>query len=203
MKIFADFSKWNQTGVRNDCGWIAWPDSCVLLSNRPLFVPDFDKGFYAVPALAVRIGRIGKNIAERFAERYVGNISPALIILPETAIECLLRGEMPLPAMTCFDSSIVIGEPADGSDVPTGSFDVRMDIFKQDRDETIDRRMRFSADQLTEAIVSFSKRNTVKNGDMVLALNPDFRQKIREGDVIRLYFPSDSSSRPTLETRFK
>src|SRR5690554_3016790 len=46
------------------------PDSALLRNNDPFYLPDFAKEFHHEVELVVRIGRLGKNIEERFAHRY-------------------------------------------------------------------------------------------------------------------------------------
>ena len=50
-------------------------DSAANRNNRPMFVPDFAREGWVVEVLpAVRIGRLGKFIAPRFAHRYIQDI---------------------------------------------------------------------------------------------------------------------------------
>ena len=60
MKIFAVM----ETGDRYEI-----PDSSLLRSGQPFFIPDFAGEFRAMPSAVVRIGRLGKGIAPRFAVR--------------------------------------------------------------------------------------------------------------------------------------
>lgn len=55
-------------------------DSSLLKDGKPLFLPDFADKFIAHPALAVRINRLGKNIAKRFAPRYYDAVTVGLCI---------------------------------------------------------------------------------------------------------------------------
>lgn len=54
-------------------------DSSLLRSGQPFFVPDFAPRFTATPMLAMRIGRLGKCIARRFAHRYVDAVTAAIV----------------------------------------------------------------------------------------------------------------------------
>lgn len=54
-------------------------DSSILPSGRPLFVPDWARGFVATAAVAVRVSRLGKCIAHRFATRYWDAITGCLV----------------------------------------------------------------------------------------------------------------------------
>ncbi len=46
------------------------PDSAILKDGKPFFIPDFSKEIHYETELVVRINRLGKNIAPRFANRY-------------------------------------------------------------------------------------------------------------------------------------
>jgi 2-keto-4-pentenoate hydratase/2-oxohepta-3-ene-1,7-dioic acid hydratase in catechol pathway len=46
------------------------PDSALLKDSKPFFIPDFSKHVDYETELVVRICRLGKNIAPRFAHRY-------------------------------------------------------------------------------------------------------------------------------------
>ena len=46
------------------------PDSALLKDGKPFFIPDFSKQVDYETELVVRISRLGKNIAPRFAHRY-------------------------------------------------------------------------------------------------------------------------------------
>ena len=55
-------------------------DSSLLKDGKPLFLPDFAQEFIAYPALVVRINRLGKNIAKRFASRYYDAVTVGLCV---------------------------------------------------------------------------------------------------------------------------
>ena len=46
------------------------PDSAILKDGKPFFIPDFSNEIHYETELVVRINRLGKNIAPRFANRY-------------------------------------------------------------------------------------------------------------------------------------
>ena len=46
------------------------PDSAILKDGKPFFVPDFSHEVHYETEVVVRICRLGKNIAPRFAHRY-------------------------------------------------------------------------------------------------------------------------------------
>ena len=45
-------------------------DSSLLKDGKPFFIPDFSSEIHYETEIVVKIDRLGKNIAERFAHRY-------------------------------------------------------------------------------------------------------------------------------------
>ena len=50
------------------------PDSSILKNNKPFFLPDFSKDVHYEVELVLKISRLGKNINEKFADRYFNGI---------------------------------------------------------------------------------------------------------------------------------
>lgn len=57
-------------------------DSTLLHSGQPFFIPDFAPHFAAMPMLMLRVGRLGKCIAPRFAHRYIDAMTASFAIVP-------------------------------------------------------------------------------------------------------------------------
>lgn len=57
-------------------------DSSLLRSGQPLFVPDYCPCITVTPMLALRIGRLGKCIARRFAHRYIDAATAMMVAQP-------------------------------------------------------------------------------------------------------------------------
>lgn len=58
------------------------PDSAIGRTSQPWFVPDFGHNWTAHYALAARIGRLGKGISPKYAERYIDGVT--LLWVPES-----------------------------------------------------------------------------------------------------------------------
>ena len=74
------------------------PDSAILKDGKPFFIPDFSKEIHYETELVVRINRLGKNIAPRFANRYydavtVGTFSESSVsrVIPGSFAKVLIR----------------------------------------------------------------------------------------------------------------
>lgn len=84
-------------------------DSAANRNNRPMFVPDFALEGWVVEVLpAVRIGRLGKFIAPRFAHRYIQDILlTAFLHQPD--------GDPVAPLACLFDGALTLGDPIPNS----------------------------------------------------------------------------------------
>lgn len=180
MKIYTELHFRTQ-----EPGIIIWPDSCWLLSNRPLYIPDFAPEFAAIPALAVKNSRLGKNVAPRFAPRYMAEWTAALILLPARAIRAMKRGMTPAASETCFDNALVIGDwqpgcvpadmhvkaflPAPTTPVTTARGSSAPDSCHGAPDIRADYTAPPCMDEAARNLCNLSKTNTLKMGDMIMA----------------------------------
>lgn len=142
--------------------WSVLPDSVGLQSERPLFVPDFEDGACACPAVAVRLARLGKCIEQRFAGRYWQETAPAIVVMPHKAADKIRNYVTPDVNELCFDSAVV-----------TGTFGIRDDIsFRFDCSDTA-RTVTRDKDTIDRTIENISELNTLKTGDILLLLSSD------------------------------
>ena len=56
--------------------WFLKPDTALLRNNDPFYIPAFSQEVHYECELVVRINRVGKGIAERFAHRYYDRFVP-------------------------------------------------------------------------------------------------------------------------------
>ena len=50
------------------------PDTAALKNNKPFYIPDFSSELHYETEIIVKISRLGKNIAPKFAHRYYEEI---------------------------------------------------------------------------------------------------------------------------------
>ena len=79
------------------------PDSTLLLTERPMFYPDFGGSWHAVIYLAVHINRLGKGVSIKFAPRYYDGVTLALHSIPAE------KDILPHGILTGMDNSITHG----------------------------------------------------------------------------------------------
>lgn len=195
--------------------WTVRPDSCWLLSRRPLFVPDFDGGVLAYPSLALKTGRLGKCIAHRFASRYFAAFAPALMLMPRIAIDMISHGVTPPAPLLCFDNSIVLGDwqnfpisAADAAQAPHHYPDYSLPAAMTVRYINPDGAVTESAAGIPEEaplslLAAVSESMTVKTGDIALVPldSPPF--EAIEGASIEILAGPSRNPQSLLLTHFK
>lgn len=144
--------------------WYEMPDSAMLRTGNPFFVPDFDTRFLAFPSVCYRVGRLGKSVSARFAHRYVDSATAAVAVVAADLLKRLRASGLPWTRAVAFDRSFMLGnlQPID-TFINCGSLEVGCGDFRFEYDSA---KLRLRVDRLIELI---SADNTIKNGDMILA----------------------------------
>lgn len=90
-------------------------DSALLPSGKPFFVPDFATRFTGRIALALRMGRLGKHIAAKFAHRYFSTVAACCMVTPHEG-QCNGMNAEEDARLLSFDGSVLLGDflPYDG-----------------------------------------------------------------------------------------
>ena len=86
------------------------PDSALLKDNKPFFIPDFSNNIHYELEGVVRINRLGKNIAERFAHRYYDELTVGIDFTARDLQSDLKQKSLPWEISKGFDNSAVVGE---------------------------------------------------------------------------------------------
>lgn len=158
------------------------PDSALLKTGRPFFVPDFAERFDYEAEVVVRICRLGKNIGERFAHRYYEELTVGIDFTARDLQARLRRDSLPWLLCKGFDDSAAVGEFIPKSELP----DVQNLHFRLDIDgET--RQIGHTADMLhtIDQIIAYCSRFiTLRMGDLIFTGTPAGVGPVREGQVL-------------------
>lgn len=142
-------------------------DSAVVRNNRPVFIPDFAREGWVVEVRpAIHIGRLGKFISGRFADRYVEGFS---------LVACVRPGGDSLPdALTdSFDGAITVGEmmalPTADSVSLEASF-APLPLRGVSRGEAKESGLVVDMESLhiADTVALLSRYATLKSGDIIL-----------------------------------
>lgn len=132
-------------------------------------MPDFAGCFKAVPAIAIKIGKLGKSVAPRFAYRYVDSVAPCCLMLAADLLATLVRHSLPWSAAVSYDRSLVMGQFAKYTIDRIPDCKTSLSISDAtDSAETV-----FGGHDLShsieETICAVSRDNTIKTGDIIIA----------------------------------
>ena len=146
------------------------PDSAILKDGKPFFIPDFTQRVDYETELVVRICRLGKHIAPRFAHRYYDAVTVGIDFTARD-LQNEFRAEG-LPWQLCkgFDDSAVLGTfvPTEKiADIQDLHFHLDIDGQTVQRGHTAD--MLFKVDEIIAYVSQFC---TLKIGDLLFTGTP-------------------------------
>jgi 2-keto-4-pentenoate hydratase/2-oxohepta-3-ene-1,7-dioic acid hydratase in catechol pathway len=149
-------------------GWemVLKGDSCLLNGRKPLFMPDWTGELGVTDCIILRVSRLGKEIAPKFANRYYDAVAPGADF---TALDILRDAQAagrPWTQAIAFDYSLAIGE-----------WITENDEFKITNYELV-----LSPE---EAIAEASKVMTIRQGDLVYIQTRKAPRPVHKEEIIR------------------
>lgn len=160
-------------------------DSSLLKDGKPFFIPDFSSEIHYETELVVKIDRLGKNIAERFAHRYYSEVTVGIDFTARDLQRRLREQGLPWEICKAFDNSAVIGTfipLEEAGNVNQLSFHLDMNGKTVQQGNTAD--MLFSVDQI---IAYVSRFFTLKIGDLIYTGTPVGVGSVSIGDHLEGY----------------
>ena len=147
------------------------PDSAILRDGKPFCLPDFSSEIHYETEVVVRISRLGKCIAPRFAHRYYDEVTLGIDFTARDLQRRFRAEGHPWELSKGFDNSAAIGQfvPLSelGGDVQKLHFHLDIDGRTMQRGYTAD--MQFRVDEI---IAYVSRFMTLKMGDLIYTGTP-------------------------------
>ena len=139
-------------------------DSSVIRTNKPFFSPHFARSFFATPAIALHIGRLGKHIAPRFAHRYCDGIAPAVCV-SAAELENQQFDEASSALTHSFDGALLLGDFSITTDAVINEASIKMLI---DDNEMETGSLSSARLDYRDIISQLSVFYTLKMGDIIV-----------------------------------
>jgi len=161
------------------------PDTSLLKNNKPFYIPDFTDELHYETELIIRINRLGKNIAKRYAHRYYAEVGLGVDFTARDIQRKLKENGHPWEICKAFDHSAVIGDFLsldEIEDVQNISF--HLDINGKTVQKGNSKDMIFPVDEL---IAYTSRYFTLKIGDILFTGTPVGVGKVQVGDRLEGY----------------
>ena len=159
-------------------------DSALLKGGRPFFVPDEFGAIDGQAHMVVRICRLGKCIAPRFAHRYYDAVTVGIDFTARD-LQARLRAEgSPWEISKGFDGSAVVGDFVPVEELAGGvqdqHFSLRIGGKEVQRGHTAD--MIFPIDEM---IAYISRFYTLRMGDLLFTGTPEGVGPVAIGDHLQ------------------
>ncbi|MDY5453019.1 MAG: fumarylacetoacetate hydrolase family protein [Alloprevotella sp.] len=177
MKVFSiinNYPKGNKTAenalsVLRQPSFVTLPDTTLTTSNRPFFIPDFAEPCTVSVQLAVRIGRLGRCIAPRFAYRYRDAATVCAVFVAQGLLQELQAAALPWDAACAFDGCVALGRFAPLPETGVDNAVCSLDIDGKPVQSFNTAAAMAGADDL---IAQVSRCCTLRQGDILLTGSP-------------------------------
>lgn len=160
-------------------------DSSLLKDGKPFFIPDFSSEMHYETELVVKIDRLGKNIAERFAHRYYNEVTVGIDFTARDLQRRLREQGLPWEISKAFDNSAAIGTFVPLNETgEVNHLSFHLDINGQTVQQGCTEDMLFSVDKI---IAYVSRFFTLKIGDLIYTGTPAGVGAVHIGDHLEGY----------------
>ncbi len=161
------------------------PDSAILQSDKPFFIPDFTNDVHHELEIVVRINKVGKHIQKKFAHKYYNEITVGIDFTARDLQAALKEKGLPWEKAKAFDGSAPIGKFIPVSKIKDIN---EVDFSLKKNGESVQigntRDMLFSVDTIIEQV---SKYFTLKIGDLIFTGTPQGVGPVKIGDELNAY----------------
>ncbi len=160
------------------------PDSALLLGNKPFFIPGFSNEIHYETELVVRINRLGKNIAPKFASRYYSEVALGIDFTARDLQRKLKAAGQPWEISKAFDSSAVVSQFVSLSSLsaPIQELEFYLQLNNKIVQQGNTKNMLFSVDTIIAYVSQFF---TLKIGDLIFTGTPAGVGQVAKNDHLQ------------------
>lgn len=164
--------------------WFLKPDTALLRNNDPFYIPAFSREVHYECELVVRINRVGRSIAEKFAHRYYDEVGLGIDFTARDLQREAIEQGLPWERAKAFDRSAALS-PAFlplsevGGDVQNLRFELSVNGEVRQRGCT--KEMLFPVNRIIAAV---SRYTTLRMGDLIYTGTPAGVGPVASGDTL-------------------
>ena len=186
---YAEHAKELNNAIPEEPVFFLKPDTAISKNNQPFFYPDFSNDIHYEIEVVVKINRLGKNIAEKFAHKYYNEITLGIdFTARDLQQKCKEKG-LPWEKAKAFDGSAPLGNfVSKTSFEKLNDLNFHLNINGNTVQKGNTANMIFSVDA---AIAYVSKYITLKNGDLIFTGTPAGVGPVKQGDLLECYLEED------------
>ena len=157
------------------------PDSSILPKKNPFFIPPFSNDVHYEVEVLIKINRVGKHIASRFAHKYYDEIGLGIdFTARDVQQQCKEKG-LPWEKAKAFDGSAVIGNFYNKKDFNLENLSFQLLKNNEIVQDGNTQSMLWKIDELINYV---SQYFTLKKGDIIFTGTPAGVGKVTENDVL-------------------
>ena len=157
------------------------PDSAILPNKNPFFIPTFSNDVHYEVEVLIKINRVGKHIASRFAHKYYDEIGLGIdFTARDVQQQCKEKG-LPWEKAKAFDRSAVIGNFYNKKDFNLENLSFQLLKNNEIVQDGNTQSMLWKIDELINYV---SQYFTLKKGDIIFTGTPAGVGKVTENDVL-------------------
>lgn len=146
------------------------PDTSLLRNGNPFFLPDFSERIEYETEIVIKINRLGRNIAQKFAHRYYDELTVGIDFTARDLQMKQKQKGLPWEISKSFDGSAPIGEFVNKSDFEdVNNIDFRLDLNGNTVQQGNSGDMIYSFDKIIAYVSQFF---TLKIGDLIYTGTP-------------------------------
>ncbi|MCK6617865.1 MAG: fumarylacetoacetate hydrolase family protein [Cyclobacteriaceae bacterium] len=166
------------------------PDTALLRNNEPFYYPDFSNDIHHEVELVLRICKEGKNIQEKFANRYYDSIGIGIDFTARDLQNKAKEKGLPWDIAKGFNGSAPISDKF----IPVSSFknvsdvNFRLTVDGQLKQQGNTGLMIFSFDYIVSYL---SKFFTLRTGDLIFTGTPKGVGPVKPGNVLAAFIEDE------------
>jgi len=190
---YSDHAREMSAAVPEEPVFFLKPDTALLSTNRPFFIPEFSQEVHYEAELVYRICKNGKYIPQRFAHHYVDAVALGIDFTARDIQSELKKKGLPWEKAKAFD-----GSAACGKFIPlSGNFVNNPILFELKKNGTLvqhasSEEMIFKIDYLISYVSMFI---TLRQGDYLYTGTPSGVGQVFVGDELQGFINGQLSLR--------
>ncbi|MHC1732512.1 MAG: fumarylacetoacetate hydrolase family protein [Bacteroidales bacterium] len=156
------------------------PDSSLLKKNKPFFLPDFSKNLQFEAEVVIRISKLGKGIAAKYAHRYYDALTVGIDFTARDLQHRFSQAGHPWELSKTFDGSAPVGTflPAEKF-INHAEISFTLEVNGEVRQEGSTSDLIFGFPEIIEYV---SRYYTLKTGDLIFTGTPSGVGPVKKGD---------------------
>jgi 2-keto-4-pentenoate hydratase/2-oxohepta-3-ene-1,7-dioic acid hydratase in catechol pathway len=161
------------------------PDSSILKNNKPFFLPGFSSMIQYETEVVIRINKLGKGIAQKYASRYYDELTLGIDITARDIQNRNSAAGLPWELSKCFDGAAPLGKFIPVSSAGNlNNLDFRLEINGRTVQAGNTSDMIFSIDEIVAYV---SQYFTLKTGDLIFTGTPAGVGPLKKNDNLVAY----------------